>query len=57
MRCPRCGIEMNRHAEKLLKTLDVQDSLLADQEMEGVLVSIYYCPNCGKVEEVHQTTA
>jgi len=48
---------MNRHAEKLLKTLDVQDSLLADQEMEGVLVSIYYCPNCGKVEEVHQTTA
>ena len=52
MHCPKCGFAMNRHAEKLLKTRERQDSLYADLDTDGVVASIYYCSNCGKVEAV-----
>ena len=42
MHCPNCGTLMNRHAEKPIK-----DSRRPEGE---VIASIYYCPDCGKVE-------
>jgi predicted RNA-binding Zn-ribbon protein involved in translation (DUF1610 family) len=42
MRCPNCGAEMNRHAEKAIKTAHFEGS--------EIVAAIHYCPNCGKVE-------
>jgi len=39
MQCPECGAPMNKHAEKPV-TLTTYEIILA----------IYCCPNCGKVE-------
>jgi uncharacterized protein with PIN domain len=44
MRCPNCGSEMNRHAEKPIHA--------AGPEESEVVVTTYYCPRCGKVEGV-----
>jgi len=42
MHCPDCGALMNHHADKPVTKPDVP-------EVE-VIVLIYCCPNCGKVE-------
>ena len=44
MRCPSCDTPMNRHAEKTIK-----DPHVGEGEGE-VVASVYYCPECGKVE-------
>jgi len=38
MQCPECGAPMNRHAEKPVTLTD------------EIILAIYCCPNCGKVE-------
>jgi predicted RNA-binding Zn-ribbon protein involved in translation (DUF1610 family) len=40
LRCPRCGAEMNRHAEKLV---------YAEGAAE-LLEEVHACPRCGNVE-------
>ena len=40
MHCPRCGAEMNRHAEKLVYAESATE--LVDE--------IHACPRCGNVE-------
>jgi uncharacterized protein with PIN domain len=42
MRCPECGSLMNRHAEKPLKAVDLEEN-------EAVAV-IHSCPVCRKIE-------
>jgi predicted RNA-binding Zn-ribbon protein involved in translation (DUF1610 family) len=55
MHCPHCGVSMNRHAEKLLKTVDPDDAPHLESIFGGVVAAIHYCPNCGKVEAVIET--
>ena len=50
MVCPDCGISMNRHAEKPLKSVPSDESLKIDSDLGGAVASIYCCPGCGKVE-------
>ena len=40
LQCPRCGAEMNRHAEKLVYTENAAE----------LLEEIHACPRCGNVE-------
>jgi len=42
MRCPDCGAEMNRHAEKPIKA--------AGHEEDEVIATIHQCRACGKTE-------
>jgi predicted RNA-binding Zn-ribbon protein involved in translation (DUF1610 family) len=50
LRCPKCGAEMNRHAEKLVYPGGTGDSLGADSLLGGVIEETHQCPVCGNVE-------
>jgi predicted RNA-binding Zn-ribbon protein involved in translation (DUF1610 family) len=43
--CPRCGAEMNHHADKLL--LDGQQTEAQSDFPDGTLLRFYSCPQCG----------
>jgi len=50
MMCPRCGAQMNHHAEKV-EFSSVRDGLTAtDRTLDGILQNVYACPNCGGIE-------
>jgi predicted RNA-binding Zn-ribbon protein involved in translation (DUF1610 family) len=51
IRCPACGAEMNRHAEKVDYSWILEEPAAADSAFEGVLVEFHTCPACGYVEE------
>ena len=50
MICPKCGAEMNHHANKLVDPADRQDAAEIDPELGGLLQETHTCPNCGNVE-------
>jgi len=44
LKCPRCGAEMNHHADKLLAS----DSESSSQGAVGsTIMELYSCPACG----------
>jgi C4-type Zn-finger protein len=51
IRCPGCGAEMNRHAEKVDYSWTLEVAAAADPAFEGVLVEFHTCPACGYIEE------
>jgi uncharacterized protein (DUF2225 family) len=51
IRCPGCGAEMNRHAEKVDYSRTLEEGTVGDPAFEGVLVEFHTCPACGYVEE------
>jgi predicted RNA-binding Zn-ribbon protein involved in translation (DUF1610 family) len=50
LRCPRCGAEMNRHAEKLVHPESAEEAASMDAALGGVLMEAHACPACGNVE-------
>ena len=50
MRCPKCGTEMNRHAEKLVFPGNPDEARRADGLLGGLIEETYGCPGCGNVE-------
>ena len=48
MVCPDCGVEMNRHAEKINYTAGLSEPQPADARTGGVLEEFHTCPNCGR---------
>lgn len=50
LRCPKCGAEMNRHAEKLVYPGSAVELQLMDAAIEGLLEEIHACLRCGNVE-------
>jgi uncharacterized protein (DUF2225 family) len=51
IRCPFCGAEMNRHAEKIDYSRALEEGAVGDAAFEGVLVEFHTCPACDYVEE------
>jgi len=51
IRCPVCGAEMNRHAEKVDYSWTPEEPEAADTAFEGALVEFHTCPAGGWVEE------
>ena len=47
--CPRCGAEMNHHAEKLNTAATLDEPEEMDPDLEGVLEEIHTCPRCGTI--------
>ena len=50
LRCPRCGAEMNRHAEKLVYSDNAADARRIDPMLGGLIEETHACPACGNVE-------
>lgn len=48
MRCPKCGAEMNRHAEKLVYSGSGDEG--TDPLLGGIIEETHACPRCGNVE-------
>ena len=47
MICPKCGVEMNHHADKIDYASEEES---ADTVFGGVLKEIHNCPKCGRIE-------
>jgi predicted RNA-binding Zn-ribbon protein involved in translation (DUF1610 family) len=50
MKCPKCGAEMNRHAEKLIHPESVAEARRADPALGGLIEETHACPVCGNIE-------
>ena len=48
MICPKCGAEMNHHADKLIYTGE-QSAAGTDASLGGVIEEAHACPGCGAV--------
>ena len=48
MVCPACGVEMNRHAEKIDYTAGDAEAEGFDPDLGGVLEEFHTCPHCGR---------
>jgi ribosomal protein S27AE len=48
MICPRCGVEMNRHAEKVDYAAGLADPEAVDTDFGGVVEEFHTCPECGQ---------
>jgi predicted RNA-binding Zn-ribbon protein involved in translation (DUF1610 family) len=57
LRCPRCGAEMNRHAEKLVHPGSSAELRLVDPALGGILEETHACPVCGNVESLRVSLA
>lgn len=49
IRCPKCGAEMNHHADKLLHTSRLDEPAF-DPVLGGLIDETHACPRCGNVE-------
>jgi predicted RNA-binding Zn-ribbon protein involved in translation (DUF1610 family) len=47
MMCPECGVEINRHAEKLVDPVSAREALSMDPALGGLIEEIHTCPECG----------
>lgn len=47
--CPKCGDEMNHHADKLVYPLNANAILEAQSVLGGVVEETHGCPGCGAV--------
>jgi predicted RNA-binding Zn-ribbon protein involved in translation (DUF1610 family) len=48
MICPKCGVEMNRHAEKVDYGAGLAEPGSADPDFGGVVEEFHTCPQCGQ---------
>jgi ribosomal protein S27AE len=47
MICPKCGVEMNFHAEKLVYSESASTAIPA---LHGYIEEMHTCPRCGRTE-------
>ncbi len=50
MICPKCGDEMNHHADKLVDAVKPEDLKHVNPALGGVIEEMHHCPGCGAVE-------
>jgi len=50
MICPKCGAEMNHHADKLVDPIKPDDIKHVNPSLGGVVTEMHCCPKCGAVE-------
>ena len=50
LHCPKCGAEMNRHAEKLVHPETAAEARRVDPALGGLLEETHACPQCGSIE-------
>lgn len=47
MICPKCGEEMNHHADKLVEPVRPEDMKDVNLELGGIVEETHCCPACG----------
>lgn len=47
MICPRCGVKMNHHSDKLVYSSDAKDIGRFDPNLGGLIEEFHTCPKCG----------
>ena len=47
MICPKCGVEMNCHAEKVDYAAGLAETDAIDSELGGIVEEFHTCPECG----------
>jgi predicted RNA-binding Zn-ribbon protein involved in translation (DUF1610 family) len=50
LRCPKCGAQMNRHAEKLVYSDNPAEAQRMDPALGGLIEETHACPGCGNIE-------
>jgi predicted nucleic-acid-binding Zn-ribbon protein len=50
MLCPKCGAEMNHHADKLDFTTALSEPEAVDPDFGGILEEVHTCPKCKNIE-------
>ena len=50
MICPKCGNEMNHHADKLIDPVKPEDLKQVNPALGGIIEEMHNCPRCGGVE-------
>jgi ribosomal protein S27AE len=45
--CPKCGDEMNHHADKLIYATEGDVAAKIDPSLGGVVEETHNCPSCG----------
>lgn len=53
MICPRCGVEMNHHSDKLVYATDRRDVAAIDPTQGGFIEEFHTCPKCGDAASRH----
>ena len=49
MFCPKCGNEMNHHADKLIYSSEGRKAANFDASLGGLVEETHGCPGCGAV--------
>ena len=49
MICPKCGNEMNHHADKLIYSTAQSDASRIDPSLGGLIEETHGCPACGAI--------
>ena len=49
MICPKCGAEMNHHADKLVYPGSPEEAKKMNDALGGVIEETHGCPQCGAV--------
>ena len=55
MICPKCGDEMNHHADKLIYPPKAEDASKINRDLGGVIEETHSCPACGSVASRRQS--
>jgi ribosomal protein S27AE len=50
MTCPRCGRVMNHDANKLVHPVTKEEAAAMTAALDGVILEVFACPNCGFIE-------
>ncbi len=50
MICPKCRVEMNHHAEKLVDPVNPEEAAQVDPALGGLIEEMHCCPGCGTTE-------
>ncbi len=47
MVCPKCGDEINHHADKLIYAAELPEAAKVDISLGGLIEEHHNCPGCG----------
>jgi predicted RNA-binding Zn-ribbon protein involved in translation (DUF1610 family) len=50
MICPKCGDEMNHHADKLMDPITAEDREHFNSVLGGMIEEMHCCPGCGAAQ-------
>lgn len=50
LRCDRCDVEMNHHADKMVDPRTSEEAAQADPALGGFIEETHTCPLCGDVK-------